>query len=78
VHFLGVQKAKNLPKEALWVRFVLSCFTTFVYFLQFSRILDDFGLLFNNYILNVHKVGLYSTRFLIDRVRVLLLNEFLY
>jgi hypothetical protein len=31
-----------------------------------------------NYILNVHKVGLYSTRFLIDRVRVLLLNEFLY
>jgi hypothetical protein len=32
----------------------------------------------HNYILNVHKVGLYSTRFLIDRVRVLLLNKFLY
>jgi hypothetical protein len=29
-----------------------------------------------NYILNVHKVGLYRTRFLIDQVRVLLLNEF--
>jgi hypothetical protein len=28
-----------------------------------------------NYILNVHKVGLNSTRFLIDRVRVLLLHE---
>jgi hypothetical protein len=28
-----------------------------------------------NYILNVHKVGLNSTRFLIDRVRVLLLQE---
>jgi hypothetical protein len=33
---------------------------------------------FTNYILNVHKIGLYRTRFLIDRVRVLLLNEFLY
>jgi hypothetical protein len=31
-----------------------------------------------NYVLNVHKVGLNSTRFLFDRVRVLLLNEFLY
>jgi hypothetical protein len=28
--------------------------------------------------LNVHKVRLYSRRLLIDRVRVLLLNEFLY
>jgi hypothetical protein len=31
-----------------------------------------------NYILNAHKVGLYSTRFLIDQVRLLLLNKFLY
>jgi hypothetical protein len=31
----------------------------------------------HNYILNGHKVGLYNTRFLIDQVRVLLLNKFL-
>jgi hypothetical protein len=30
----------------------------------------------HNNIYNVHKVGLYSARFLSDRVRVLLLNEF--
>jgi hypothetical protein len=40
--------------------------------------LRDSKVRFNNYILNGHKVGLYSTRFLIDQVRVLLHNKFLY